>query len=104
MQIKLDAISNGQLYNHFPDTQPLTTKIGLTQSMRRNYNSERFFPRCYDFTDESQIIEFENDFNKTAVINLLKRYNIEYSKIHKRIFDQIAQCKTGILKKRLKKI
>ena len=80
----------GQLCNHFPNNQELTTKTGLARNLSRlaefGSDAEKFFPRCYDFTDEKQMVAFTQDFHQTAIINLLKKHAAYFSLTHKRYF------------------
>lgn len=69
----------GQFFNHFLNNRELTTKSGLSSNLRRfieyNVKIDEFFPRCYDLGDNPQIIDFKNDYQKTAILNLIKKSN-----------------------------
>ena len=84
-------MSNGQLCNHFLNNQELTTKTGLVRTLNKLSSSEKFFPRCYDFTDEPQIEEFVNDFYRTGIINLLKKHALFFIQLHREMLDKIGK-------------
>ncbi|CAG9334195.1 unnamed protein product [Blepharisma stoltei] len=68
----------GQLINHFNNNRELTTKSGLLKNLRNfcenNVNIDTFFPRCYDLGDNVQIKEFIQDYQNTAIINIVKKH------------------------------
>ena len=69
----------GQLYNHFPHNNELTTKSGLCNLIHNicDNKSEAYYPRSYDFSIKTQIQGFELDFEETSVLNFLhKNVNI----------------------------
>jgi len=70
------VLSDGQYYNHFANNQELTMKSGLMKNLLDNSefgsNALRFFPRCYELGQESQTAEFREDFERTALSNLVK--------------------------------
>lgn len=72
----------GQLFNHFLNNRELTTKSGLLKNLRNvcehNVSIDKFFPRCYDLGDNVQVREFTNDFQNTAIINIIKKHAIYY--------------------------
>lgn len=89
--IDFEKLSNGQLCNHFPNNQELTTKTGLARNLLRltdfGMDQESFFPRCYDFTDEKQITTFTDDFERTAIFNFVKKHSILFKRYHKQYFN-----------------
>ena len=54
--------------------------------------SEKFYPRCYDFTEKVQIDKFITDFHRTAIFNILKSYG--------KVFEQVHWNELQILKKK----
>lgn len=62
--------------NHFRSNYALTTKDGLRSTLYQHAPAEikvsRFYPRTYDMHSEFE--EFEMDFNRTAMLNLLRKY------------------------------
>ena len=84
--VDFDEIRPGQLCNHFPNNQELTTKTGLARNLQRltGADMERFFPRCYDFTEERGLAEFTQNFERTAVMNLVKKHAEFFERIHAR--------------------
>ena len=94
-RIEFDRLKSNQLCNHFPNNQELTTKTGLARNLLRltdyEFKSESWFPRCYDFTEETQIAGFIQDFQKTAVINFLKKHAKYFETIHKKELMKIKK-------------
>ncbi len=84
--VNFEELGPGQLCNHFPNNQELTTKTGLARNLQRltelPSDPDRFFPRCYDFTEERQIQSFICDFHRTGVINLLRRHCRYFKRVH----------------------
>lgn len=72
------ALKPGQAYNHFQNNRELTTKSGLLKNLRNitdfKVNIDKFFPRCYDLGDGVQVKELIKDYNRTAILNILKKY------------------------------
>jgi len=85
--VDFSQLKIGQLCNHFPNNQELTTKTGLVRNLSRlcdyGIDYEAWFPRCYDFTEERQIQEFLNDFQRTSVVNFVKKHVKYFKSIHK---------------------
>ena len=56
----------------------MTTKGGLCRNLWFNcfteseYQISSLFPRCYDLSDLKQGEQFVNDFNQTAILNIIK--------------------------------
>ena len=69
----------GQYYNHFPGNRELTTKSGLLKNLRSvvefGCNIDEFYPRSYDLGDNVQIQEFQQDYTRTCVFNIIKHYS-----------------------------
>ena len=70
------TLSEGQYFNHFGNNQELTMKSGLIRNLIDNAeygsNTASFFPRGYELGQANQINEFKEDFERTALENLLK--------------------------------
>lgn len=71
-------LMEGQYYNHFQNNKELTMKSGLIENIRgcADYGSDfwTFFPRAYDLGHINQMKEFQEDFERTALINLIKKH------------------------------
>jgi len=69
---------DGQYFNHFPNNKELTMKSGLIENIRASVEHGNdflsFFPRAYDLGHINQIPEFQEDFERTALVNLLKKH------------------------------
>lgn len=86
---------DGQFMNHFNNNKELTTKIRLSVNLKSfcdcGINHDNFYPRCYDLGDTKEVKDFEKDFQRTSLLNLLKKH-INYFKIKKRaLFDKVKQ-------------
>ena len=81
--------------NHFPNNQELTTKAGLARNLLKlnecGTNSESWFPRCYDFTDASQIQEFLIDFQRTSAISYMKKQAEYFKKLHRNELKRVKK-------------
>ena len=68
----------GQFFNHFQGNRELTTKSGLLKNLRSlmeyGSNVDEFYPRSYDLGDTIQIQEFQQDYIRTSVFNIIKNY------------------------------
>jgi tubulin monoglycylase TTLL3/8 len=95
-------LKGGQLCNHFPNNQELTTKAGLARNLLRlsdyECNSESWFPRCYDFTEESQIELFVQDFQKTTIVNFVKRHAKYFKQHHKEELKRVRNDRKNVYK------
>jgi len=106
--VNYKLLKPGQLCNHFPNNQELTTKTGLARNLLRltdyEWNQEQWFPRCYDFTDQRQIDGFLADYKKTSVVNYIKRHAIYFKHIHHREIKKLKKeiAKGDTWKKRAK--
>lgn len=72
-------LGEGDLYNHFQNNHELTTKVGLSRSLRRLAVDERvdvdaFFPRCYDMGVGSEREDFVLDFRRSAAFIVAKSH------------------------------
>ncbi|CDW84976.1 protein monoglycylase ttll8 [Stylonychia lemnae] len=73
-----NKLRNSQWYNHFPNNREITTKAGLCKNLWQQcpYDYElqvsKFFPRCYDLSDQKQIDIFVTDFQQTAILSIIK--------------------------------
>ena len=48
----------------------------------------KFYPRCYDLSDVKQIDWFNEDFNKSAILNIIRKH----TKLFKSLFrDQLEE-------------
>ena len=71
-------LMDGQFFNHFQNNKELTTKSGLIENVRscaeHGTGFWSFFPRAYDLGHINQMKEFQEDFERTALMNLLKKH------------------------------
>jgi tubulin monoglycylase TTLL3/8 len=58
-----------QMVNHFGKTRCLTTKTGITESLKSmvwyNEDHREFYPRCFDLTKDEDLEDFMHDFKVT---------------------------------------
>lgn len=69
-EINFGKLGPQMFVNHFPSSKDLTSKQGLTKAMNAatsfgvGYSCvDKFFPRSYDMTEESQVHQFAKDFS-----------------------------------------
>lgn len=72
-------LQEGMLFNHFQKNRELTTKVGLTNNLRRfgcegQADVDRFFPRSYDMSSASEVQDFVLDFRRCAALGVLKQH------------------------------
>ena len=65
-----DLMSYNPIVNHFPFVKCITTKKGLTKTMRlclweKGINTLKFFPRTYYINDISEMLDFLEDYKYT---------------------------------------
>jgi hypothetical protein len=41
----------------------------------------KFYPRCYDLSDVKQIDYFQEDFNRTSILNIIKRHARHFKRL-----------------------
>lgn len=73
-----DRMKPHQFVNHFPDTRELTTKQGITKNLNQVTDIETdvnsFFPRSYDLSDRREVDLWVQDFNQTAILNIIQKH------------------------------
>ena len=77
--IDYGSLNETQIVNHFEKANALTTKVGISRSLRNliwfnNVDIDAFYPRCYDCNDESEFEDFLEDFKTTKAESILKLY------------------------------
>lgn len=65
--------------NHFAKATSITTKVGLTHSLKnliwfKNIDVDTFYPRCFDLGLQEETDDFIEDFKATKAQSLLKIY------------------------------
>ena len=68
-----------QIVNHFGKTSAITTKVGLTHSLKnliwfRCVDVDTFYPRCFDLGLPEETDDFVQDFKATKAQGYLKTY------------------------------
>ena len=79
VDVESTALMEHQTVNHFPKTPLITSKVGLTHSLRnlfwfRNVDINTFYPRCFDLTVNAEHSDFIQEFKMTRAQSLLKVY------------------------------
>jgi len=64
------------MVNHFGKNNVITTKVGLTQSLKNliwwnNVDVKTFYPNCFDLTEMEELDDFMTDFKCIKVILFL---------------------------------
>jgi tubulin monoglycylase TTLL3/8 len=77
------GLAEGQIVNHFEKNTALTTKVGISRTLRNliwfnNVDIDTFYPRCYDCNDEGEFEDFLEDFKTTKAEAILKLYMLFY--------------------------
>ena len=72
-------LKEGQIVNHFPTATSITTKVGLTHSLKNLiwFNSvdiDTFYPRCYDLAIKDELDDFIQEFKQVKAVSYLKIY------------------------------
>jgi len=78
VDIKYDAVKPNQYVNHFEKNTLLTTKMGLSRSIRNliwfeNEDIDGYYPRCYDLNDIGDFDDFMEDFKFEQAIATLRQ-------------------------------
>lgn len=76
--INFDGLEDYQLCNHFDKSTMITTKVGLSHSLRNLiwFNSvdiDTFYPRCFDLVDNSEREDFYTEFKAMRAESILKQ-------------------------------
>lgn len=78
-EIDFQRLNPHQIVNHFAKNRHVTTKVGLSKSLRalswfEDVDSDSFFPRSYDLDDSEDVATFVEDFMNLAAQNLLSSF------------------------------
>jgi tubulin monoglycylase TTLL3/8 len=78
-EIDHSNLKEGQIVNHFAKATSITTKVGLTHSLKnliwfKNIDVDSFYPRCFDLGMQEETDDFIEDFKATKAQSLLKIY------------------------------
>jgi len=72
VSIAYESLHEFQVVNHFDNNICCTSKFGLSMSLRTlqqdGFDSDEFFPRCYDLGDQLSFEDFLEDYQFTAVL------------------------------------
>jgi tubulin monoglycylase TTLL3/8 len=65
--------------NHFAKATSITTKVGLTHSLKNliwfnNIDVDTFYPRCFDMAIPEETQDFISDFKATKAQGFLKKF------------------------------
>lgn len=76
-EVDWSAVSEEQCINHFPSSGQLTTKAGLCATLRETFwwtkaDVQKFYPRCYNLADNSELRAFVVDFRRSAAAAILR--------------------------------
>ena len=75
--IDFEKLQEHQLCNHFDKSTMITTKVGLSHSLRNLiwFNSvdiDTFYPRCFDLSDNAEKEDFFTEFKAIRAESILK--------------------------------
>jgi hypothetical protein len=51
----------------------------------------KFYPRCYDLSDMKQIDYFQEDFNRTSILNIIKRHAKHFKRLFKEQIEEMTK-------------
>ena len=76
-EIITDELLDHQIVNHFAKATSITTKVGLTHSLKNLiwFNAvdiDTFYPRCYDCAIDEELDDFISEFKVVKATNYLK--------------------------------
>ena len=65
--------------NHFTQSSAITTKVGLTNSLKnliwfKNIDIDTIYPRCFDFTQPEAVSDFTEEFKAVKAQSVLQTY------------------------------
>ena len=77
--INTNALENHQIVNHYAKATSITTKVGLTHSLKNlvwfnNVDIDAFYPRCYDMGLQEELDDFSQEFKSVKAQCYLKIY------------------------------
>lgn len=78
-EIDYKNILDFQMVNHFEKNGVITTKLGLTKSLRNSVwindiSEDSYYPKCFDLNDEDEYFAFEMHFKVCKALSILKIY------------------------------
>ena len=78
-ELDYDHLLDFQMVNHFQKNGVITTKLGLTRSLRNSMwtndlSQDAFYPKCYDLNDEADAAAFDIEFKICKALSILKIY------------------------------
>lgn len=104
-----DQLKNFQIVNKFKGVECLTTKSGLSQTVKNmlNWDDEdhnSFFPKCFDLSKSDEFFSFLDEYKVIHAENILKRFVNEKNpfRINCQRFDVDAALKVTM--RRLKRL
>lgn len=77
--IDTNTLNDHQIVNHFAKATAITTKVGLTHSLKNliwfnNVDIDTFYPRCFDMGIPEEFDDFVEEFKATKAVSWLKTY------------------------------
>lgn len=77
--IPVNILRDDQIVNHFTTATSITTKVGLTHSLRNliwfnNVDIDTFYPRCFDCGIQEELDDFIQEFKAVKACSYLKTY------------------------------
>lgn len=77
--VKHNELSPHQIVNHFSTATSITTKVGLTHSLKNLiwFNAvdiDTFYPRCYDLAITEELDDFIQEFKQIKAVSYMKIY------------------------------
>ena len=105
-EVDYDHLLEFQMVNHFQKNGVITTKLGLTKSLRNStwmndVSQDNFYPKCYDLNDEADNAGFELEFKICKALSIMKIYahsskaRKEKGKQEKNLIEDL-KCRTEV--------
>jgi len=74
-----DQLQENQIVNHFAKNSLITTKCGLTNSLKNiiwwnTVSIDEFYPKCFDLTDMQELDDFRIEFRGIKVESILRKF------------------------------
>ena len=92
-----------QVVNHFEKNSKITTKVGLSHSLRNliwfnNVDIDTFFPRCFDASDSAELDDLVTEIKAVKAESIIRRYCENPGKLD----ENVVRVALGVCKRRLK--
>jgi hypothetical protein len=100
-EIDFSKLQPHQIVNHYEKNRNITTKIGLSNSLRNlkwcdDIDCNAFFPRCYDLNNMDQVLSFVEDFMLVAALGVLRPFAAGQEELSPRVWLALHACEAWL--------